>query len=380
MKLKYWASAIIASQMLLVACEEDRDSNPVINSAESYAEFTLNTPALAENNTYVLENSESLVLTTSQPDFGFTASTLYTVLVSLDGKEFTALSTTYTTAQMAVSASEINNAILEMAGDADLSNPIALYVKLNACINEHEDLGVAESNVVKLPKVLAYVPVVEIELPSEIYMVGSFAAANSWSTFVPMHLAYSQEGFFYSVVYLANGDNFKFSLKAAWGTDWGYDGMGYDGDIASATTSSSDGNAVFGGESGWYTVIVKAKIANGSLQYTLSFLNANVYLIGACAGGEWSMSDAFKFTAPADASGNWVSPAFAGSGEVRMAIDCGIDWWKTEFTLDKDGNIYYRDIDIPANWAENKGEDYSISGSAATVVKLNFTAGTGTVE
>ena len=103
------------------SCDEDRDSNPILN--ESAKTFVLNVPPVSVNNVIDLLTSNSIELTTSQPDYGFPASTVYTVWVSLDGEEFVALPTTYTTARMSVAAKEINEALLGLAGEADLSEP-----------------------------------------------------------------------------------------------------------------------------------------------------------------------------------------------------------------------------------------------------------------
>ncbi|MCQ2204640.1 MAG: SusF/SusE family outer membrane protein [Bacteroidales bacterium] len=377
MKLRYISAVLFASVMFFQACDEDRDSNPVFSEANG---FVLNAPAVG-NNTYDLENSKNLILTTSQPDYGFTASTVYTVYASLDGTDFKPLSVTSTKAKIEVSASELNSVLLEQAGDADLSEPKPVYVKLSAHIyGDDPDLGLCESNTITLPNVKMYVPKVDVVLPTDLYIVGSFPASG-WSNFIQMHEAYSQEGFFYGIVYLENGSNFKMSLKPGWGTDFGFSGMAFDGDLAAASTSSDDGNAIFNGPTGWYTVVTKAKIANGSVQYTVSFRETVIYLIGAATGfSDWGFIDGGQFTAPASADAEWTSPVFAGSGEIRMGVDCGIDWWKTEFTLDGSDNIFYRNCDIPANWAENVGADYSKTAAAGGHIYLNFTTGKGRIE
>ena len=76
-------SIIIAAALCLgaaVSCEDERE---IITLNENPTTFVLNTPALAQAE-YDLDNSSVVVLTCSQPDFGFTAPTLYTVQVSLE--------------------------------------------------------------------------------------------------------------------------------------------------------------------------------------------------------------------------------------------------------------------------------------------------------
>ena len=364
-----------------VSCEEDRDSNPIWNE-DAAKTFVLNMPAVAVNNVLDLEGSDNVVFTTSQPDYGFPVSTVYTTWVSLDGAEYVALPTTSTSAVISIPAKEINEALLGLLGDGDVSEPMPVKVKLTAALFADPEMGKAESNVIELPKVKVYVPKVEVTLPTKMHIVGGFAASEGWSKFVALAPAYSLEGMFYGVVYLAEGDEFKINPDAGWkGNDMGTGQITLDGDIAATCENGDKGNNLkMGSASGWYNVIVKAKIANGAVQYTMSMIEAKVYIIGAAFGGVWDKSDDALFTAPATADGEWVSPAFTGSGELRMFIDCGIDWWKTEFTLDGDNNIFYRTMDIPNNWAENVGAAYSKQVSPDGHVYINFTAGTGRIE
>lgn len=364
-----------------VSCEEDRDSNPIWNE-DAAKTFVLNMPAVAVNNVLDLEGSDNVVFTSSQPDYGFPVSTVYTTWVSLDGAEYVALPTTSTSAVISIPAKEINEALLGLLGDGDVSEPMPVKVKLTAALFADPEMGKAESNVIELPKVKVYVPKVEVTLPTKMHIVGGFAASEGWSKFVALAPAYSQEGMFYGVVYLAEGDEFKINPDAGWkGNDMGTGQITLDGDIAATCENGDKGsNLKMGSASGWYNVIVKAKIANGAVQYTMSMIEAKVYIIGAAFGGVWEKSDDALFTAPATANGEWVSPAFTGSGELRMFIDCGIDWWKTEFTLDGDNNIFYRTMDIPSNWAENVGAAYSKQVNPDGHVYLNFTAGTGRIE
>ena len=76
----------------------------------------------------------------------------------------------------------------------------------------------------------------------------------------------------------------------------------------------------------------------------------------------------------------FVSPAFVGGGEVRAYIKVpGLDWWRTEFTLYK-GSLFFRDVDIPNNWNENKGADYSVNAAAGQKLYVDFNNNTGEVK
>ena len=355
------------------SCDEDRDSNPILSGAGTTRSLVLNVPPVSVNNVIDLLTSNSIELTTSQPDYGFPASTVYTVWVSLDGEEFVALPTTYTTARMSVAAKEFNEALLGLAGDADLSAPLSVKVKLTAAMFVDNSIGKAESNVIELPKVQVYVPVVEVTLPTKMHIVGGFAASEGWSKFVPLTQAYSKEGFFYGVVYLAEGDEFKINPDAGWkGNDMGTDQITLDGDIAASCANGDKGSNLKMSASGWYTVIVKAKIANGAVQYTLSFSEPKVYIIGNALNGDWSMNDSGRFTAPATADGEWVSPAFTASTELRAAVKVGsIDWYRTEFTI-LEGKVFWRRYNIVNNWAETEGPEYSVTTTVGKKLYVNF--------
>lgn len=356
---------------MATSCEEDRDSNPVLNT--NVSTFTLNTPANASN-VYDLENSEYVNFTTSQPDYGITAAVTYVPYISIDNENFQALTSSFTTTDIAIPAGEINTAILNLVGEGDLSEPIPVYFKLAANLSGLSELGVIESNVVTLPNVLAYVPVVEISIPDEIYIVGDFPASQ-WGTFVPLHPAYSVDGMFYGIVYIENGKNFRFALSAGWGETFGWTDITPDGDVASALSDAgNDNNMTFNSETGLYTVILKVKIANGALVYTLSMTPAKLYVFGAAApnqDNQWAFDDGNLFTID---GGVATSPALGASGELRLSVDCGTDWWKTEFTImTTDGTLYYRNEDIAKNWASDKGEEYSYQGAAGKQVVLDFT-------
>ena len=80
------------------------------------------------------------------------------------------------------------------------------------------------------------------------------------------------------------------------------------------------------------------------------------------------------------ADGVHVSPAFVGGGELRAYILVpGLDWWRTEFTLYK-GNLFFRNVDIPSNWAESMGAGYSVQGAEGQKLYVDFNFNTGEVK
>jgi hypothetical protein len=282
---------------------------------------------------------------------------------------------------------EINNAMLDLYTEANgdvayPDEPRALYVRLRAIVDGQETLGESLSNVVTLPSVLATYVAPTLELPTSVYVVGSSIGGDDehWSYWKKLAPVYGSAGEFYTIVYFPDGGQFKWGESEG---DWrGFSAVSSIDDQAGAgvAEAASDGNIQVS-NGGWYTLHVEAQLGTNEVKYIFHFYPAQAYLIGATAGGSWTSGDAdWEMTAPADASGVWESPAFAGGGELRAYIKVGsIDWWKTEFTL-HDGELYWRTVDIPSNWAEDVGSDYSVSCSAGQKLYVDFNKNTGEVK
>lgn len=200
------------------------------------------------------------------------------------------------------------------------------------------------------------------EVKPDLFLTGSnYGWGDKWLQLVPFH---SSEEDFWTIIYLHEGEQFKFAPQAGWGGDFGYTGTTINDEAGANITSSSDGNLVVG-KAGWYLL----KVQNGSTK-TLTVLQPNVYLIGDAAG-EWNIADSHKFTVPTTEDGVFESPAFAADAELRMCVSVdGFDWWKSEFMV-FDGKIEYRGRGIDQN---------RVNVKAGQKVTLNFTAGTGEIK
>ncbi len=381
-----WLLALLAVVTLgFTACETDTDSNPTLDLSHVDEGFPLNVPANAENNTYDLANATSLELTCSQPNYGgMPLMVRYYVQVSLteDFASYKELATSYTTAKMAVDAGEINDAMVELFQEANPdtdypATPRPLYIKLRAVIDGTDNMGETYSNVIALPSVLASYQAPEATFETQLYVVGQ-AIGEAWSTWKPVPQIYDMPGCYYAVVYVPEGTGFKWG---AYEQDWrGYDRIRNWDDVAGADVSaSSDGNIVFA-NGGWYTLFFEAEIVGSSVQYDLHILPAEVYVIGNSMGGNWNVADpTLALQAPADQTGDWVSPAFTGSGELRAYVNVpGYDWWRTEFTL-HNGEVYWRDVNIIDSWSE-LGSDYAVQVSPGQCLYVNFDSNTGEVR
>jgi hypothetical protein len=203
------------------------------------------------------------------------------------------------------------------------------------------------------------------------FIVGSMLDAD-WKVWKPMAGVYGMDGQFYAMVYFDANSEFKFGTK-----ENEYIGINDN----RVTVTDKAGTGVSGNDNfivenaGWYLFYIKAAVKGSDYAFTITFYPAEVYLFGNTTGGSWAFTDTWKFAVPATKDGNFVSPAMTASGEVRMCFKTDLDWWRTEFTL-HDGEIFYRDFNLIDSWTE-KGEGYSVQGSAGNVMYLNFTAGTG---
>lgn len=198
------------------------------------------------------------------------------------------------------------------------------------------------------------------EQPLELYMTGS---EYGWgATWVPMTPIWGSDVDFWTVVYLKEGEMFKFAPQADWGNDFG--AQATINDVAGAGIVGSDTNLKCT-NAGWYLL----HIVNGD-ERKIDILAPKVYLMGETAG-EWAINDSHLFTVPATADGEFVSPAFAKDAELRMCVSIeGFDWWKTEFII-ADGKIDFRG---------RGGDQARLNVTAGQKAYLNFTKGTGEVR
>lgn len=368
------AAATLATAPALTSCSEDRDSNPTLAEPTS---FVLNVPAYAtDGNVYDLSKSETLHLTTSQPAYGYTAATVYSVEVSLteDFAKYSTLKTTYSQAAMDVDAIELNNAIVKLYqashnGDDPSGLILTAYIRLKANVYNSER-GICTSNVVKLPKVVTnYVATI----PGYVYVAGtSIHNGESAKALAPVYgsLMAGEACEYYGMVYMAAGSSLKWEGDSESPTN-GYQLTSSFNDNAGASLSEgSDGGIQFN-NGGWYVLHVTLSIEKNAIISTLDVDPAKAGVIGN-AWGSGSWKEDTWMTAPADASGKWESPEATGSGELRAFIKVGsYDWWKTEFTINKK-NLYWRTVDIPDNWKENVGSAYSVDVTAGQKLYVDF--------
>lgn len=377
------ALLVVMSLTLMTACSDDNDSNPTIQSP---TEFKLNTPAL-ENTPIDLANSSKIILTCSQPNYGYTASVQYTVQVATDENMTDAveLSETSSSAKVAINAdllaSALTNIYVEKGKtEADFPMDVKAYFRLKANIvtsNGNVVEGTEKlSNVVSLNNIHLLFSLPPVNLPSHVYAVGSFCDWK-WDNCFDMVQVYGTDNTFWRLVYI-DDSGIKFNSAAEWnGSEVGYAGITVSGDCKDDIIDK-DGN-IASSKPGWYLVIVTTSVVNREIHYDVQFNKPTIWLIGPAAGSTDYAEEAegWSFTVPTTKDGDFVSPAFAGSvpggdGDgVRMYVKVpGHDWWHSEFVVLSD-KIEYR---------ATGGDQARAAGSAGQKVYLNFAKGTGEIK
>lgn len=377
------ALLVVMSLTLMTACSDDNDSNPTIQSP---TEFKLNTPAL-ENTPIDLANSSKIILTCSQPNYGYTASVQYTVQVATtpDMSDAQEISETSSSAKVEVNASllasTLTNIFVEKGKtEADFPMDVKAYFRLKANIvtsngNVVEGTEVL-SNVVSLNKIHLLFSLPPVNLPSHLYVVGSFCDWD-WAKSFDMVQVYGTDNTFWRLVYI-DDSGIKLNSAAEWnGSEVGYAGITVSGDCKDDIIDN--GGNIASKNPGWYLVIVTTSVVNREIHYDVQFNKPTIWLIGPAAGSTDYAEEAegWSFTVPTTKDGDFVSPAFAGSvpggdGDgVRMYVKIpGHDWWHSEFVVLSD-KIAYR---------ATGGDQARVAGSAGQKVYLNFSKGTGEIK
>ena len=377
------ALLVVMSLTLMTACSDDNDSNP---SIQTPTEFKLNTPAL-ENTPIDLANSSKIILTCSQPNYGYTASVQYTVQVATDENMTDAveLSETSSSAKVEIDAASLASTLTNIyvqkgKTEADFPMDVKAYFRLKANIvtsngNVVEGTEIL-SNVVSLNQIHLLFSLPAVNLPSNVYVVGSFCDWD-WAKSFDMVQVYGTEDTFWRLVYI-DDSGIKLNTATEWnGSEVGYAGITVSGDCKDEIIDK-DGN-IASKNPGWYLVIVTTSVVNREIHYDVQFNKPTIWLIGPAAGSTDYAEEAegWSFTVPTTKDGDFVSPAFAGSvpggdGDgVRMYVKVpGHDWWHSEFVVLSD-KIEYR---------ATGGDQARAAGSAGQKVYLNFAKGTGEIK
>ena len=371
--------------LLFTSCDEDRDSNPTLDLSHLAEGFVVNTPALAENNTYDLYNAKNLVLTCSQPNYGEVPYPVkYYAQVSIDPAFVSDPTVTHkelatyaeNPSSLDFDAYEANKAVVSLFRaanpDANLPDEMPIYIRLRAVIGGTLDqtLGETYSNVITLPSVKATIP--DAKFTENLFLIGS-SIQKPWESWKPIPQVEGLDGNYYGIIYVPAGGEFKFATEI--NDELGYNQIKEIVDEAGAGISAGDNQKIKVANAGWYTLHFKGKITEDkkNINWTLTVYKTQVCLIGACIGQtDWGFADDTALTPPDDPNGEWVSPAFTASKELRVSVKVGsINWYSTEFTVHK-GEVFWRMKNMPNNWAETMGSDYSVTTTPGKKLYVNF--------
>lgn len=246
--------ALVAVMLGFTSCNDDTD--PVFQSP---TKFVLNTPALASQY-YELTPEGSIVLTCTQPDYGFTASTTYGVQVSLSegGEIYEITPEVPTEASIRIKASDLAMGICRLRGIEKKEDWVEeparpVYIRATAQIGPHGNSYI-ESNWIKLDQVKEYFAVPE---PGFIYLVGSPEGWSGptedkkdhyadWRLFEKADTIGSKV--YYAVFDMPAGPSFRFYTAL---TGWDADSYGSQTDDAPIDYTLTDGS--------WEGKLVKGK-------------------------------------------------------------------------------------------------------------------------
>lgn len=370
------ALLIMMGLVMFTSCEDDNDSNPIVKTP---TEFHLNTPALAATN-IDLTNSSAIVFTCSQPNYGFPASTMYKVQVSLkeDMTDFVELDQSFPNTVCSVDAAILASTLTTMelnAGksEADFPMDVKVYVRMRAYMTTDTGSPVADteilSNVTCLENVHLNYSLAPVTTPEHLYVVGGFCGwdwGNSFE-FVPV---YDHPEMYWRMVWIDEA-GVKINTAQEWdGNEKGYNGITVAGDLAGNISTNDDGN-ICSTTPQWYLMVVTASVSGRDIKYTVEFNEPNVYLIGDTFGGWDELMAGSKFDVPTTMDADFVSPAFKADGEIRAYVKIpGNDWWHSEFMV-FNGEIVYR----------GKGGDQErVAGRVGQKLYLNFATGKGSIK
>lgn len=370
------ALLIMMGLVMFTSCEDDNDSNPIVKTP---TEFHLNTPALAATN-IDLTNSSAIVFTCSQPNYGFPASTMYKVQVSLkeDMTDFVELDQSFPNTVCSVDAAILASTLTTMelnAGksEADFPMDVKVYVRMRAYMTTDTGSPVADteilSNVICLENVHLNYSLAPVTTPEHLYVVGGFCGwdwGNSFE-FVPV---YDHPEMYWRMVWIDEA-GVKINTAQEWdGNQKGYNDITVAGDLAGNISANGDGN-ICSTTPQWYLMVVTASVSGRDIKYTVEFNEPNVYLIGDTFGGWDELMAGSKFDVPTTMDADFVSPAFKADGEIRAYVKVpGNDWWHSEFMV-FNGEIAYR----------GKGGDQErVAGKVGQKLYLNFATGKGSIK
>ena len=391
-------ASLLMGMALLTACESDRNDNPTIDLSKQQAPIILNSPTFASS-TYDLDNTESIMLYCTQPDYGFPATVTYVVQTSInaDMSDPIELATTYSINKMEVKGNDLAIAttkqLMTKQGKKQEQFPVetSLYIRIRAYIanvNGSETL----SNIVKLNNVKTKFALPNVEVPEAFYVCGNFNG-NKWEDAVPTAAVNGAPECHWRIVWI-DADGVKVSPTNG-APNYADDMIDVSYSCKTSGFTVSEDGVAKATTPGWYVLFIEGKVDNDkrTMHLDYSFYQPELWLIGpSLINSElgitedncWNESELrndfeqyVKISTPTTMDGEFVSPELLSTttdakGGSRAYVKIkNYEWWKTEFFV-YDKKIVYRG---------NGGEVRPYTcGNPGQKVYFNFSKDTGELK
>lgn len=369
---------LFAGLNLFTACDDDRDSNPIIQQP---TEFVLNTPAYADSEIDLL-SSQTVNFTWSQPDYGYTAVVSYKLQVSTTG--------TFTHSLAEAEADETGATVADYVSEdggvtsCNVKVEAATFAKMLMQLNQWEENAVPAtqkvyvrvlasiysatatelinpiiSNVVEI-NVIPYYVELKDALPEMWYLIGACIGDGKWNnnssaigtSLYPMSIVKDYEydkktgegeltftGWF-------TPDGFKLiKVPGSWDEQWGSS----DGGTNTVMNEGKSGNICVP-EAGYYTLKLNTK--NDQLTIEKADITPAVYE-SICITGDFN---------------GWVDTAMI---PVNTVVDNNHIW---SFILDASNGDTTVKFKIAGSWDTNWGAEsfpYGIGANGGSNISVN---------
>ncbi len=250
-KYIYLALLLLGSLCFFTSCADDNGSNPTVRQPES---FVLNTPSYASCLVDLL-NTETLQLSTNQPDYGYTAAVVYRIQISLTDKwdvsydeamadesgesiaDYATVDESYTNVHINASTELVNEALMKVGGwetPEEIPADQKIYLRLQASLANYAtaiESYHCYSNVVAL-NVEPYFMELKGKDPVLWYLIGGCVGDGSWGKTVgtavyPMSIVkdgtYDKEGLgdITTIAYLTTAGFKLVQVPGMWDLQWG---------------------------------------------------------------------------------------------------------------------------------------------------------------
>lgn len=399
MKNHIFATLIVGATLAgFASCADDNDSNPTVRQPES---FVLNTPAYA-GNLYDLQHSDSLELTYTQPDYGYTAAVSYYTQVSLTNDwrtdsttatgetvefqrpKYVELDGSSTEAKAAANAADLNTAVMKMGGyasDEEVPASQDLYIRMRATLSSGYE---CYSNVVKLTAKAYYVSLTSAD-PEIWYLIGGTVGDGTWgndgtanigTSLIPLcpiegeeYDEKTGEGKITYTGYFISSQGFKIiKTPGKWDNDeWG---SSADGDITQPINKGANGGT--GGSDfkvpsdGYYTITLDTK--NDKLTIAAATETPAEYTQMLVTGdfNSWDVSTEPIAMTPVD--------TYAGAKNHVWKYELTTDVDTTvKFLTDSSWSPNWGGSGFPYGWGTNNGSNIPVAAGSYTIIFNDIT-------